>query len=239
MKRVFQLAGVVVFLALVLGVGWALPGSFDGAGSKAAPGTGVALASDDEGGHREFGSEEHEEALEEEHEEAREGEHQEAREGEHREADESMESASSEESAEHPGGTMEHPGGTMEHPGGAMEHPGGTAEHSGGAMEHPGAAAEETGEKEVADPVITFLTPKMRKSQVVFPHGEHVERLEGECSTCHPAIVQERGAEQNTMKSVHAVCKTCHSKTGEASEVSSCTSCHVPQKETTGSAEGS
>jgi c(7)-type cytochrome triheme protein len=75
--------------------------------------------------------------------------------------------------------------------------------------------------------VIKIDTPKMKKSTVTFTHKEHADRLEGKCDTCHPEIVQELNAEGNTMKNVHKVCKTCHSKEGEAKEKSSCTSCHV------------
>ena len=79
------------------------------------------------------------------------------------------------------------------------------------------------------------LVYESKNGPVTFNHEKHVERVEGKCDTCHPAVFkQEKGTlgyKEGMHKKAEASktsCAACHVAGGKAFETKgNCTKCHV------------
>lgn len=73
---------------------------------------------------------------------------------------------------------------------------------------------------------------------VLFTHKKHYERVNGDCSTCHPKVFPQALAPLNYKKALHRAaeasmtsCAACHSIGNSAFAAdSNCTKCHAPKE---------
>ena len=73
---------------------------------------------------------------------------------------------------------------------------------------------------------------------VVFTHKKHYERVNGDCSACHPTVFPQALAPLNYKKALHRAaeasmtsCAHCHSIGNSAFAAdSNCTKCHAPRE---------
>lgn len=77
---------------------------------------------------------------------------------------------------------------------------------------------------------------------VTFTHAKHYERVNGDCSVCHPKVFPQSRAPLNYKKALHRAaeasmtsCAHCHAVGGTAFAAdSNCTKCHAPREYSTG-----
>jgi c(7)-type cytochrome triheme protein len=73
---------------------------------------------------------------------------------------------------------------------------------------------------------------------VTFTHVKHYERLNGDCSVCHPKVFPQSRAPLNYKKALHRAaeasmtsCAHCHAIGGTSFAAdSNCTKCHAPRE---------
>jgi c(7)-type cytochrome triheme protein len=89
-----------------------------------------------------------------------------------------------------------------------------------------------SGQAKVPPDTILIQSPY---GNVTFTHKKHYERVNGDCSTCHPKVFQQSRAPLNYKKALHRAaeatmtsCAYCHS-VGESAFAadSNCTKCHA------------
>jgi c(7)-type cytochrome triheme protein len=87
------------------------------------------------------------------------------------------------------------------------------------------------------EPPDTILIPS-RYGNVTFTHKKHYERVNSDCSVCHPKVFPQSRAPLNYKKADHRAaeasmtsCAYCHSIGNSAFAAdSNCTKCHAPRE---------
>lgn len=94
-----------------------------------------------------------------------------------------------------------------------------------------------------AEPAVTNGAPpdtiliRSPYGDVAFTHKKHYERVNGDCTVCHPKVFPQSLAELNYKKALHRAaeasmtsCAYCHSIGNAAFAAdSNCTKCHAPR----------